>query len=432
MKRLVFAATLGCVVLMPVMTYANSNPLLDNDYWKDITLEKLERTLAQGHSVTDETKSNFTPLMYAVRNGANEALIDVLVTKGANVDRIGHDHRSAIFYAAYGGTLQTVNAVLKYEPNLAVLDDSGRNALLFSMYGQNDIAVFERLMDEGLDLHLTDTAGRNAALIVAQRGKDAAVIDFLKSNKVDFDVVDNDGRNMIHNAASRNENVDVLKSLISLGGNIKKKDRNGQNAILVAAYRNKNIEVFKLIADQGVSLRAKDKQGNSALTIAANRNTQEIVEFFIAQGLDPNHKNKQGISPLLNLASRSIDDEEQSNNALGIMRQLIAAGAKVRDIDNAGNTPLINAIRNQHGLATIDYLIDQGADINKVNKEELSALMVAAMLSTDDKIIKLLLDHGANADQADSFGDTAIELVGDNDHLMRTGAVNMILDAQKN
>lgn len=78
--------------------------------------------------------------------------------------------------------------------------------------------------------------------------------------------------------------------------------------------------------------------------------------------------------------------------------------------DATGNTPLMQAIRySDRKTFRVQLLLDQGADVNAINKNGQTALIIATDLGHVN-IASLLLDRGANINAADNDGMTALML----------------------
>jgi ankyrin repeat protein len=84
----------------------------------------------------------------------------------------------------------------------------------------------------------------------------------------------------------------------------------------------------------------------------------EILEKYISDGIDINHKDADGNTPIL-LAIKS-------DKGFDIICFLIRNGANVNDCDHDGYSVLMLAIYMDRDLRDIKFLIDAGADLNKI------------------------------------------------------------------
>lgn len=122
------------------------------------------------------------------------------------------------------------------------------------------------------------------------------------------------------------------------------------------------------------------------------------VQKVLKRGADPNgFKNRHGCS-LLFVAS--------SQGSTQIVRELLAAGAHVNEVNEDGTTPLLAAcnmprcfamMAAHDGKGPLDMLkalLDEGADVHKAANDGKIPLHVAAKRGLLD-IVKALLDAGA-------------------------------------
>src|SRR2546421_4462753 len=66
-----------------------------------------------------------------------------------------------------------------------------------------------------------------------------------------------------------------------------------------------------------------------------------------------------------------------------------------------GRTPLIEAAINDH-LSVVKFLVERGADVNKVDADGSSALLAAAF-GGHLPIVEYLIEHGADINQTDKW-----------------------------
>ncbi len=81
--------------------------------------------------------------------------------------------------------------------------------------------------------------------------------------------------------------------------------------------------------------------------------------------------------------------------------------ADVNLVDDAGQSPLLCAAREQDDPRVIEYLVKRGAEIDKANSQGLTPLMAAAMGNPRAKITQAILARGADPRATDMTGSTA-------------------------
>ena len=80
-----------------------------------------------------------------------------------------------------------------------------------------------------------------------------------------------------------------------------------------------------------------------------------------------------------------------------------------------GWTPLIAASQNGH-LAVVRYLVEQGADMEKTNRDDWTPLMIASYCGHLE-VMRYLLEQGANRDKANIYGYTSLHWAAFYGHL---------------
>ncbi|KAF5250356.1 hypothetical protein FANTH_4456 [Fusarium anthophilum] len=123
----------------------------------------------------------------------------------------------------------------------------------------------------------------------------------------------------------------------------------------------------------------RDIVGNTALHYAAfyfsgnGRVFMPVFETLCGKGADASTRNNQGETPLhkiFAIANGTIDKQ--------ILSLLVAHGAKINDIDHAGNTPPHVAVRRLDNHDAIDFLIEEGADATIGNLKNETLVHIAA------------------------------------------------------
>jgi ankyrin repeat protein len=156
--------------------------------------------------------------------------------------------------------------------------------------------------------------------------------------------------------------------------------------------------------------------GDTALHIAAAAYEREIVEELVSSGANASARNRRGAEPL-HYAADGIpgSDSWDPDAQYGVIEFLISAGADPNSEDKSGVAPLHRAVRTRCAAA-VRALLTNGADAVRRNKSGSTPLHLAIQNTgrggtgapvareEQEKIIRLLLDHGAHSSDKDSSG----------------------------
>ncbi|TKI69032.1 hypothetical protein FCU45_08715 [Sulfurimonas crateris] len=169
-------------------------------------------------------------------------------------------------------------------------------------------------------------------------------------------------------------------------------------------YADVNLDIIKLLIEKGANVNHTNYDGTSILMEAMNRmNGFELVRILIENGADVNHKNKQGNSAIALLKDEWFHKESYQE-------------------DNDGKWE-IEKFNESNGEKILKLLVDNGADINAKNNIGMTPLMHYA-LKGQDRLVKILLENGADINAKSEM--TAYELAG-NDEIK-----NLIKDTKNN
>lgn len=142
-------------------------------------------------------------------------------------------------------------------------------------------------------------------------------------------------------------------------------------------YADINTDIIKLLIEKGADVNFSYKQnGKSILMEAMNRiNGFELAKSLIDHGADVNHKDKSKNTCLHLLVDEWYHKEEYYED----------------DKDQWQ----INKYNESNGEKILKLLIDKGADINVRNNMGMTPLMHYA-LKGEERFVKILLEHGAD------------------------------------
>ncbi len=126
-----------------------------------------------------------------------------------------------------------------------------------------------------------------------------------------------------------------------------------------------------------------------------------MMELIKNNQLYINTINQEQITPLLKIFNHKLSLTPAERNSLAL--ELINNGANIHAKDKKNNTALIYAAK--YGLKeTVKALIEKGAVVNAYDREGRTALMLTA----SPEIAEMLIQHGADIEDEDIYGNTVL------------------------
>ncbi|KAK0060697.1 ankyrin repeat protein, partial [Biomphalaria pfeifferi] len=290
-----------------------------------------------------------TPLMLA----ANPAIIDLLVSRGADVNATiaqNRNTRKVLHYIVSGAFKKYLRSKFSKKSNRWI---NMCHATIVELFIHHGASIIEK-----------DYNSRTPFLIAAETSDSKYVMMVLLEAGANLDERMLSGCNALHVAVQscRKENVAFL---LKRGADINSCNIFGQNALFMC----EDDEVMKLLLSSNADVNAVDTDGNNALMFHLIKWSYDfdIVKELIAAS-DVNHKRKDGKTPLL-LAAKRLEAD--------VISLLIHKGADVN----------YTVVRNGENISaftiTVSYVWNQ-------SKEAMDCL-------------NILLDHGLNTSCIPSY-----------------------------
>ena len=248
---------------------------LSEDWWQNATVEDVQQELAKGASVDAEDKIGRLPIMYAVVHNSRPAVIEALITAGADVNAAcDEDGMTVLMYAAMFNLPEMIEFLIQHGASVNTRDFEGATALDYAQAEEQAEAV-DKLIELG--------ALKSLAFFDEEWWPNATVdnINLLIEDGADVNATDEEARYPLMYAAVFNDNPEILKTLVTAGADVNATCLfNGMTALMYAAWQNPNPQVFLTLIELGADMNATDDEGNTVLDYAQDSENQAILNLI--------------------------------------------------------------------------------------------------------------------------------------------------------
>ena len=276
------------------------------------------------------------PLIDAAKNVDREA-VRSLLKQGANVNATQADGTTALHWASYRDDLESADLLIRSGANVNARNDLGATPLWAACQNGSESMV-GRLLTAGANPNAALLLGETPVMVAARSGSPA-----------------------------------VVELLAAKGANVNARAARGQTALMWAVAQ-KHPEVVKVLIANGADIHARSDSWTEVMAVPPHG----YLEY--------NRAIPHGDDTALMFAAR-VDD-------LASAKLLVAAGANVNDEDAWGVSAVVLAAHSGF-TDVVEFLLEKGANANS-DRAGFTALHEAVM-RRDENLVKVLLDHGADA-----------------------------------
>lgn len=384
-------------------------------------LDIMQHLVANGAKTDIKDSYGNTVVTFAAGAGqTNTALYDFLIKNGAKLseqtNRAGANalHLLAPYFTAISDTDYFIENGIA----LTSTDKNGNGVFNYAAKGGN-IEFLKALIKKGVPYKNLNTKGGNAMLFASQgkRGfqNTLETYKFLDGIGVEANIIGNNGRNPLHAIAYNSEDLEILKFFLDKSVDINLQDDGGDSPFMNAANSN-SLEVVKFLSSYVKNINAKDENGRSALAMAINRNDAEVAEFLLEKGADINVMDKDGNTLAYYLMNTfSSNQQEAFNEKLELLKK--------NDLDltiaQGNGNNLYHIAVEKNNLALLKRIETFGIDLNVKNKDGMTPLHLAAMKAQDKGILEYLISKGADKTAKTDFEESVYDLASENELLQK-------------
>jgi ankyrin repeat protein len=349
-----------------------------------------------------------------------QQIIDLLprfLDQGAVIDATDERGCTALHWAAQYRSAAFVDALVELDIEVDARDRLGRSALFVACetVRAERSRIIRSLTKAGADPKLADEEG-HTAMTVAMEAQDQTLLKMLMLARKGLEMKPKESSrhdNLIQ--AAEEGNLGRVKRLLARGDDVNQRDSKGCTALLRACGAGHPTVVSSLLA-ANANLDIPARNGTTPIGAAVMGNHKQIVRLLADRGASVDQPQQFGITPLMLSAARW---------QAGMLSDLLKLGADPAVRDEAENTALMAAVQNalitddpDAAAATVQALLDHGVEVNAINDEGQSALMLllgvrarhteSARTETVLLLTHELIKQGADLDIQDLTGWSAL------------------------
>ena len=356
---------------------------------------EVEKYLAE--LISDDIESMVSILFTDVKQMDFES-VEKLVLKNTPLNRVDSKKRTVLHYAATTNR-QIIELLARNGAAIDKRDADDMTPLHFSIVKDN-LDCIKALVECGADINLLNNKGFTP-LRLAVHDFNFEAVEYLLSKDADPNIEDFNDITPLIDVASTFKSEDrtkMLSMLLKANADPRKVDSSGHSALRILLRHNPTIEEIDLLVSFGSQVNSSTKKGVKTMYEAA-RLPPPVFMFLASIGGEVNAVCRNGDTAL-----HAVAETEYIENA----KLILSTGIQVNTMNKKKRTPIFNSVYFKV-TSMIDFLISKGADINHVDIDKNTPLLIS--LKSDKpptlSFIKFLVSRKINVKLANNFGETA-------------------------
>lgn len=336
--------------------------------------------------------------------------------KGADVNKtFGNDGHSLLWRAISGDgarsmdiTKALVELLIDHNINIDYARNDGQTALhAATSVGYRPIV--EMLIDAHIDIMTQDEDGNTALNMALRRSEWIIADDLINAGMLNYVTKDYNDFTVVMHAASRGAPEPLLRKILAAcPDDLNAADNDGDTALHCVATSPNFLRI--LLSCEGIKVSEVNHRGQTPLHNAIDDGNEEAAKLLLEAGADPRIERGQ---------SKTAFEQAAASNSVGILKQIIAA-QRQRAPEGLGeyiSRAFVVAAAN-NSVGAMEYLMEQGADVNYTDNDRMTAIMYAAKYS-QHKTVEILLNAGASCEGRNVDGRTLDDFAEDDSSVLR-------------
>ncbi|KAI1193233.1 ankyrin [Nemania serpens] len=241
----------------------------------------LEVELGKNDIPIDEPDADCRTALHWAAGRGDEKSVQILLRYGAHPDKADRIGQGPLRSSLKASGPECLNLLIKHGANVMQVDHWEQTCLLASMYYNDPVAFGLPLIEAGIDINARDPGRRTALLEAIRLG-----------------------------------HPDAAEMLVDHGADVNLQDRDGISPLAESIQRNRHAITNKLLQNSFIDTAILDGCRRSILhhaAVSADKDMLRLLASYDLEGLDPNDRDTDGLTPLdiaVKRQSRENDDSE--------------------------------------------------------------------------------------------------------------------------
>ena len=359
---------------------------------------QMVQMIIEGFDVDFHELGKTPPLIFAIKYNKKE-IIETLLLYGANVNIQDRDGNTPLHFALKFKHYELMTTLLHYGGDVTLINNEGVSA--FDSASKDEKTIISKVVS------LVDTKAHNL-FETARLGDLNRLVHSIRKQKQLFQT-NKEGQSLLHLAVLSN-NFKAVLYLLNKGLDIDAEDNDSLTPLIIAMSHTRYLNVAILLLDRHATVEHVSNNGHSALSVAIRNNNPEGAIMLIKRGANINIADNAH-TPLTLTHTALLKYHENAQVYRELETLLLSKGAKVDvTLNSLGWTPLcttVTKVQDQPNSEHIRLLLQLGADVNHLDINGRTPLMLAASMGRLSSVEMLMNNYAAN-DIIDNFGWSAL------------------------
>ena len=358
----------------------------------------------------------------------HSSIVELLPKFGADVDAQDDDNMTPLLLAFH-----FPSTVMRNDPKISdtprLLLENGASVRGQNKNGQTPLhlaverrllGVVELLLKLGADVDAQDNEDMAPLHVASETDDSGTIAQLLVEYGASIHLRDKNGRTPLH-LASQLHTSSVVTLLLKVGAEVDAQDHDGMTPLLFASRHDSTGADAQLLLEHGASVHMRNKNGQTPLHLASLDQFSGPIELMVQFGADVNTQDDDDMTPLLYAS--------QSDRFGDAAQLLLERGASIHVRNRKGQTPLHLASQRSNPFS-VESLLKAGADVDALDEDSMTPLLLAFPPATNSEVALLLLEHGASVHVRNRNGQTPLHLAASPWVFSEVGALMLKLGAE--